>query len=90
MGKDAPIQVRVDSNLKKDAELIFNAMGIKISDAVRMFLAQSVNEGGLPFHPKVHVPNDKTIAAIDEIGTKTATEVSFTDADDLTNQWESY
>lgn len=59
MSKDTPIQVRVDSNLKKDAENIFNSMGLKMSDAVRMFLAQSVNEGKLPFQPRAYVPNKK-------------------------------
>lgn len=90
MSKDTPIQVRVDSNLKKDAENIFNSMGLKMSDAVRMFLAQSVNEGKLPFQPRAYVPNKETMAAIEEATTEKTTEVIFNDIDDLTSQWENY
>ncbi len=90
MPKDTPVQIRVDSNLKRDAENIFNAMGIKMSDAVRMFLAQSVNEGGLPFKPRAYIPNEKTLKAIDEADSQKTTEVTFDDADDLSLQWENY
>ncbi len=90
MAKDAPIQVRIDHNLKKDAENIFHSMGLKMSDAVRMFLAQSVNEGGLPFTPRAFVPNDETLHAIEEIGTNKTKEVTFDNADDLATQWEKY
>jgi DNA-damage-inducible protein J len=51
MAKDAILQVRIDSSLKKQAEDLYRKMGISLSEAVRMFVAQSVEEGQMPFHP---------------------------------------
>lgn len=46
------IQTRVSDHLKKEAEALFANMGLGLSDAIRMFLQQSVNEGGIPFQPR--------------------------------------
>lgn len=54
------VQARVTSELKADAEAVFNSMGLKTSDAIRLFLQQSVNIGGLPFQPKAKLPNADT------------------------------
>jgi DNA-damage-inducible protein J len=43
------IQVRISPELRKQAETLFASMGIKMSDAIRLFLQQTVNCGGLPF-----------------------------------------
>ena len=60
-------------------------MGLKTSDAIRLFLQQSVNTGGLPFQPKAKVPNTETIAAIKEIEGGQGTHYRDVDAlfDDL-------
>ena len=63
MGVNETVQARVTAELKSDAEAVFSAMGLKTSDAIRLFLQQSVNTGGLPFQPKAKVPNTETIAA---------------------------
>jgi len=44
------IQVRVDSNLKKEATEIFEQIGLDMSSAVKLFLQQAVNRKGIPFH----------------------------------------
>lgn len=64
---NATVQSRIKPELKKQAEELFSAIGISVSDAIRLFLQQSVNEGGLPFKPKAKQPNDETIEAISEI-----------------------
>ncbi|MEA2100346.1 MAG: type II toxin-antitoxin system RelB/DinJ family antitoxin, partial [Campylobacterota bacterium] len=38
--------------------------GVSLSDAINMFLTQSVMERGLPFEMKI--PNDETIRAIED------------------------
>jgi DNA-damage-inducible protein J len=53
------IQTRVPATLKQDAEALFAGMGLKLSTAIRMFLQQSVNEGGLPFRISVKHRNDQ-------------------------------
>ncbi len=45
---------------------MFKAMGLKTSDAIRLFLQQSVNVGGLPFRPTAMQPNAETMAAMRE------------------------
>ena len=50
------IQVRVDENIKENAEEIFNSLGLSMSEAVRLFLKRSVIEQGLPF--RMNLRND--------------------------------
>ena len=43
------LNVRVDPNLKEQAEELYGKLGINLSQAVNVFLAASVMHGGLPF-----------------------------------------
>lgn len=61
------IQSRVKPELKQQAEAVFDAIGLSIGDAIRLFLQQSVNIGGLPFQPLAKQPNAETLAALDEL-----------------------
>ncbi len=66
--RDSLIQVRVDADLKKHAEAVLCAMGIKTTEAIRMFLQQTVNNQALPFQPSaMKIPNELTAAAFDEV-----------------------
>lgn len=64
MPNDAVLQVRLDAKMKSRAEKILRRLGMTPSDAVRMFLAQIVEEKGLPFRP--HIPNAESREAIEE------------------------
>jgi len=56
--------VYLDSKMKEEAKKIFKKYGVSLSDAINMFLTQSVMERGLPFEMKL--PNDETIQAIED------------------------
>jgi len=56
--------VYLDSEMKEQAKNIFKRYGVSLSDAINMFLTQSVMERGLPFEMKI--PNDETIQAIED------------------------
>ena len=43
------IQFRIDDNLKNEATEIYEALGIDLSTAMRMFLKRSVAVKGIPF-----------------------------------------
>ncbi len=43
------ITVRIDDNLKNDAQKLFNDIGISMSTAINIFLKQCVKEGKIPF-----------------------------------------
>ncbi len=45
------INFRLEKSLKEETEKLFAAMGISMSTALKMFLAQSVLEGRMPFCP---------------------------------------
>ena len=64
---DTTIQIRVNSRLKEKAEEVFAAMGIKTSEAVRMFLQQTINDDALPFHPHASRPNRATLKSFKEV-----------------------
>jgi len=56
--------VYLDSDMKAKAKDIYKKYGVSLSDAINMFLTQSVLERGFPFEMKI--PNDETIQAIEE------------------------
>ncbi|MDF9863763.1 DNA-damage-inducible protein J [Methylorubrum pseudosasae] len=58
------IQARIDADTKAEATAVLKAMGLTVSDAVRMMLVRVAREKALPFEPLV--PNETTIAAIRE------------------------
>ena len=60
------INVRVDSELKSQAESLFSDLGMNMSTAIVMFLKSAVSHDGLPFEVKRAVPNSETRAALAE------------------------
>lgn len=61
------VQARISLELKREAETILAAMGLSTADAIRLFLQQTVNSGGLPFQPTTKRPNQETLAAMQEL-----------------------
>jgi len=49
MAQTALIQVRVDAELKKEAEALLNDLGLDASTAVRVFFKQMIAQKGIPF-----------------------------------------
>ena len=65
----ALLQIRVEDELKNQANAIYNELGIDLSTAVRMFLKKSVLEGGIPFDTKVDQSTLNAILAVDKMRT---------------------
>ena len=49
MNKTETVHTRVTSEVKKEAENIFNRLGLTTSQAIMLFLNATVNNNGLPF-----------------------------------------
>lgn len=49
--KRAILQVRIEEEDKARAERLYDAMGTSLSEAVRMFIKQSIHQRKLPFQP---------------------------------------
>lgn len=64
MATTTMVHVRIDDHTKVRAAAACAAMGLSISDAVRVFLTRVANEQALPF--AVKVPNAETRAAMEE------------------------
>ncbi|MCI9262661.1 type II toxin-antitoxin system RelB/DinJ family antitoxin [uncultured Adlercreutzia sp.] len=60
MSKQATLQIRIDETLKETAEHLFSSLGLSVSEAVRLFIAQSVNERRLPFTPHLSKSEGET------------------------------
>jgi len=61
-----PTQVRIDSDIKKQASELFASLGLDMSSAVNLFLYQCVLRGGLPFTIEIPKYNKTTIKAMEE------------------------
>lgn len=60
------INIRVDDDLKREAEDLFGYLGLTMSSAITMFLRSAVNNDGIPFELKRKEPNAATVAALQE------------------------
>ena len=63
--KNVNVTLRVDEDLKKQAEALFSELGLNLTTAFNMFLRQSVREQQIPFRVSKNVPNAVTLAAMD-------------------------
>ena len=61
------LNVRIDTELKKQSEKIFNELGLNMSTALTVFLRQTVRSNGIPFEMRLNIPNDETLAAIEDV-----------------------
>lgn len=64
MAQTTMLHVRVDDEIKAQASEALAAMGLSVSDAVRILLKRVVNDQAFPLELKV--PNAQTRAAIEE------------------------
>ena len=67
MAATTMVHIRIDERMKAQATETLAAMGLSVSDAVRVFLTRVVAEQQLPFALKV--PNPETRAAMIEADT---------------------
>jgi len=60
------MNIRMDSEVKKQAEALFAEFGLNMTTAVNMFLRQAVRERAIPFDLTLNTPNAETIEAMRE------------------------
>ena len=87
MATTSMVHIRVDDQIKVQAKETLAAMGLSVSDAVRVFLMRVVADKQMPFALKA--PNEATRAAMveaDEIAR--SHQARFATADDLLNELE--
>lgn len=81
MAKTANLNIRIDPETKLQAETLFSNFGLTISDAVNVFLHQSILYGGIPFELKI--PNKETLNVLKEVNERKNLVGPFTSVEDL-------
>lgn len=80
--RSSMLHVRVDDDVKEKATATLSAMGLSVSDAVRLFLRRVVADQAFPLELKV--PNAETRAAMTEADEIVRTRrARFATADEL-------
>ena len=65
MTTDSVVRARIDSETKVRAAEALAAMGLTVSDAIRLLLLRVADERRLPFD--VQMPNPRTVEAMKEL-----------------------
>ena len=58
------VSFRIDSDLKKQADVLFAQLGLNMTTAFNIFLRQAVREGCIPFSITMNTPNAETVSAL--------------------------
>lgn len=61
------MSIRMDTELKKQADAMLADMGLNMTTAMNMFLRQVVRQGKIPFEIATDIPNAETLAAMKEV-----------------------
>ena len=79
------VSIRMDTELKAQADELFAELGMNLSTAFNIFVRQSLREGGIPFELRTDRPNKETIAAMleAEIIAKDPKVKGYTDLDEM-------
>lgn len=61
------INIRMDSDLKRQFEEFCDDIGLSMTAAFTVFAKKAVRENRIPFQLDRDIPNEETIAAIEEV-----------------------
>ncbi len=81
---DDIIRSRIDPHIKSQAAELFKNMGLTISEAIRLFIYQSVAEKRIPF--SINIPNVKTKATLEKANHGQNLEI--TTLEQLSHDWD--
>ncbi|MCI8505857.1 MAG: type II toxin-antitoxin system RelB/DinJ family antitoxin [Lachnospiraceae bacterium] len=61
-GTTVNVSIRMDAEIKTEAEELFSELGLSLGAAVNVFVRQAVRQGGLPFKVTLGKKKDKVQA----------------------------
>ncbi|MBE6522961.1 MAG: phosphatase [Thermoplasmata archaeon] len=91
--KDYTYQLRMNSEIKAELERIYAECGVTLSDAINIFLQQSLNEHGFPFAVVSDQTAFKKKKVLDELleihmrGMRSGSEYGWTDDRDMDEEF---
>lgn len=79
------ISIRMDTELKAQADALFAELGMNLTTAFNIFVRQSLREGRIPFDVSLNQPSRETAAALREAEriAKDPSVAGYTDLDAL-------
>lgn len=80
------ITMRMDENLKAQAEELFADLGLNMTSAFTIFVKQAIREQQIPFKISREIPNEETLEAIEEVRQMKKNPTigkSYTDVDEM-------
>ncbi len=83
---DTSMTIRMNSDVKQEAQEIFAALGMDMSTAINVFLRQAIHFKGFPFEVRLDIPNEETLEAIEEVQQmkkNPARGKTYTDVDEM-------
>lgn len=72
------VTIRMDSDLKKQADALFNELGMSMTTAITIFAKQAVREQKIPFDISLNIPNEETIEALKEFDKMVSDKDTYT------------
>lgn len=61
------ITMRMDEDLKAQAEELFADLGLNMTSAFTIFVKQAIREQQIPFMISREIPNEETLEAMEEV-----------------------
>ena len=77
--KSANLYVRIEPDVKEQAESILSALGIQASNAINMFYKQIILNRGLPFEVKIPTAKSVNVAELTEAELNAELEKGYAD-----------
>ena len=62
---DTNMTIRMNSEVKQQAQQIFAEIGMDMTTAINVFLRQAIRYKGFPFDVTLNTPNDVTLSAME-------------------------
>jgi len=64
MSKTTNLSIRIDRDLKEEADQIFNLLGMNLTTAINIFVRQAVRQKKIPFEISLYPENNNTSIAM--------------------------
>ena len=85
---DSSLTIRVNKEVKAQAQQLFSELGLDMSTAINVFLRMAINRRGLPFDVAVEETNEETKEAIREVAAMKADPLLGKTYDDVDQMME--
>lgn len=93
MATNTTYNIRIDKQIREQADVLYRSMGLSLSTAINLFLTQSVIQGKLPLTEVIAEPTyaNALMSDADEIDAAIANKTArvYATPDELFKDWEN-